>query len=74
MGCREGGFRDRVLEDTGVDSRLHVARKDRRPDEWDPPIEPHALYGPGNDFDVIDESQTRLAEPQTRLTADEEEA
>ncbi len=38
-------------------------------------LAPYSPYGPGNDFDVItDESQTRLAEPQTRLTADEEEA
>jgi hypothetical protein len=29
-----------VLEVRNVDGRIHVARKERRPDEWDPPIEP----------------------------------
>jgi hypothetical protein len=33
-------LRDQVLEVRNVDGRLHVARKERRPDEWDPPIEP----------------------------------
>jgi hypothetical protein len=36
-----------VLELRNVDGRLHVARKERRPDEWDPPIEPYDPYGPG---------------------------
>jgi len=27
---------------------LHVVRKQRRPDEWDPPIEPYDPYGPGD--------------------------
>ena len=31
-------LRDQVLEVRNVDGRLHVARKERRPDEWDPPI------------------------------------
>jgi hypothetical protein len=31
-------LKDQVLEVRNVDSRLHVARKERRPDEWDPPI------------------------------------
>jgi hypothetical protein len=38
---------DQVLEVRNVDGRLHVARKERRPDEWDPPIEPDDPYGPG---------------------------
>ena len=36
-----------VLEVRNVDGRLHVARKERRPDEWDPPIEPDDPHGPG---------------------------
>jgi hypothetical protein len=36
-----------VLEVRNVDDRLHIARKARRPDEWDPPIEPRDPYGPG---------------------------
>jgi hypothetical protein len=44
-----------VLELRNVDGRLHVARKERRPDEWDPPIPVYDPYGPGDshDFDVI---------------------
>jgi hypothetical protein len=49
LARREGVLRDWVLEDTGVDSRLHVATKDRRPDEWDPPVEPYDPYGPGEE-------------------------
>ena len=40
-------LRDQVLEVRNVDGRLHVARKERRPDEWDPPIKPDDPYGPG---------------------------
>jgi hypothetical protein len=40
-------LRDQVLEVRNVDGRLHVARKERRPHEWDPPIEPDDPYGPG---------------------------
>jgi hypothetical protein len=32
--------RDQVLEVRNVDGRLHVARKERNFDEWDPPIGP----------------------------------
>jgi hypothetical protein len=47
--------KDQVLESRNVDRRLHVPRKERRPDEWDPPIPVHDPYGPGDshDFDVI---------------------
>ena len=38
---------NQVLEVRIVEGRLHVARKVRRPDEWDPPIEPDDPYGPG---------------------------
>jgi hypothetical protein len=40
-------LRDQVLEVRNVDGRLHVARKLRHPDEWDPPYEPYDPYGPG---------------------------
>jgi hypothetical protein len=40
-------LRDQVLEVRNVDGRLHVARKERRPDEWDPHFEPYDPYGPG---------------------------
>ncbi len=30
---------EQVLEVRNVDGRLHVARKERRHDEWDPPVE-----------------------------------
>jgi hypothetical protein len=36
-----------VLEVRNVDGRLQIARKERRHDEWDPPIEPYDPYGPG---------------------------
>jgi hypothetical protein len=39
---------DQVPEVRNVEGRLHVARKERRPEEWDPPIEPYDPYGPGN--------------------------
>ncbi len=59
LGRRERVSRDQVFEVRNVGSRLHVARKKRRPDQWDPPIEPYDPYGPGvgqralSDFDVI---------------------
>jgi hypothetical protein len=33
--------RDQVLEVRSVEGQLHVARKGRTHDEWDPPIEPY---------------------------------
>jgi hypothetical protein len=46
---------NQVLEVRIVEGRLHVARKVRRPDEWDPPIPVYDHYGPGDshDFDVV---------------------
>jgi hypothetical protein len=41
-------LRGEVLEIRNVDGRLHVARKARHHDEWDPPIEPYDPYGPDN--------------------------
>jgi hypothetical protein len=48
-------LKDQVLEAPNVEGRLHVSRKERRPDEWDPPVEEYEPYGPGasHDFDVI---------------------
>jgi hypothetical protein len=45
-------LKDEVLEVRNVDGRLHVARKPRHHDEWDPPIEPfspvsHVAGSPG---------------------------
>jgi hypothetical protein len=41
-------FRDQMLEVRVVEGRLHVARKERHYDQWDPPIEPYDPYGPGS--------------------------
>jgi hypothetical protein len=35
-------LKDQVLEPPNVDGRLYVSRKERRPDEWDPPVEQYA--------------------------------
>ena len=43
--------RDQVLEVRSVDNRLHVARKAKRHDEWDPPIPVYDPYGPGSSTD-----------------------
>ena len=40
-----------------ADGRLHIARKLKHHDDWDPPIAAYDRYGPGvtgNAFDVID--------------------
>jgi hypothetical protein len=52
--------RDQVLEVryASADSRLHVARKIKAHDDWDPPTEAYDPYGPGvtdNAYDVIDD-------------------
>jgi hypothetical protein len=39
-GRREGDLRDQVPDVPNVNNRLHIARKPRKPDESDPPIEP----------------------------------
>jgi hypothetical protein len=41
--------RSEVLEVRNVDCPLHVARKPRHHDEWDPPITPYDPYDPGTD-------------------------
>jgi hypothetical protein len=40
-------LRDQVLEVRNVDGRLHIARKPRGYDEWDPYVPPYDPYGPG---------------------------
>jgi hypothetical protein len=60
-----------VLEIRNLDTRWHVARKLKRPDEWDPPIAPYDPYKAQralSDFDVItdDEEQRVTAPPATR--------
>jgi len=37
-----------VLEIRNVDGVLHIARKARKPDEWDPPLPVYDPYGPDN--------------------------
>jgi hypothetical protein len=39
---------DQVLEVRWVSGRLHVARKERHPDEWDRPVEAYDPCGPGS--------------------------
>ncbi len=40
-------LRNQVFEVRNADGRLHVAREQRRHDEWDPPVEPYGPYAPG---------------------------
>jgi hypothetical protein len=50
-------LKGQVLEVRNVDGRLYVARKAKRPDEWDPPIPAYDPYGPGvivSDHDIED--------------------
>jgi hypothetical protein len=48
-------LRDQVLEARWVDGTIHVARKERHPDEWDRPVEPYDPYGPGVDEEDLSE-------------------
>ena len=43
-------FRDQVLAVGNVEGRIHIARKERRHDEWDPPIPRYDPHGPGDEF------------------------
>jgi hypothetical protein len=50
-------LKDQVLEVRNVDGRLYIARKAKKPDEWDPPIPAYDPYGPGvtvSDHDIED--------------------
>jgi hypothetical protein len=40
-------LRDQMLEVSKVEGRLHVARKPRQYDEWDPYVPPYDPYEPG---------------------------
>jgi hypothetical protein len=40
-------LKDQVLEVRNVEGRLHIARKPRHHDEWDPYVPPYDPYGPG---------------------------
>ncbi len=42
-------LKDQVIEIRNVEGRLHVARKTRHHDDWDPPIAPYDPYGPGEE-------------------------
>lgn len=64
-------FRDQVLEVRWVDGRLHVSRKVRKPDEWDPPVEVYDPYGPG--VEVLDDVMG-FQEPVTHHSDDVTEA
>ena len=46
-----------VLKVRNVDGQLHVARKEHRPDEWDPPIEPYVPMGEAIQGRLCDESR-----------------
>ena len=39
--------KDEVLEVRNVAGRLHIARKTRQYDDWDPYVAPYDPYGPG---------------------------
>jgi hypothetical protein len=47
LGSGAGDFEGPGAKVRNVDGRLHVARKARRPDDWDPPIDWYVLYGRG---------------------------
>jgi hypothetical protein len=53
-------LRDQVLEVRNVDGRLHIARKPRHYDEWDPYVPPYDPYGPG--AKVIDDAGDKFAD------------
>jgi hypothetical protein len=61
LGQREGDFEGRGARGAQCRRALQVVRKERRPDEWDPPIEPYDPYGPGEPAVVVtDEVSTEL--------------
>ena len=50
LGWEKVFLRDQVLEVRNVEGRIHLARKPRHHDEWDPPIAPYDPYGPDDKF------------------------
>ncbi len=75
-GTREGASARPGARASRCRRPLYVARKERRQDEWDPPIAPYGPYGPGvsqraaSDFDVItdDEGDTSPTKSDTSLS------
>ena len=61
---------DQVLEVCKVDGRLHIARKPRHQDEWDPLIERYAPYGRAPLSSLMTESVIDYAGPALHVTAD----
>jgi hypothetical protein len=50
-------FPTEVLEVRCVNGRLHVSRKVRKPDEWDPPVEVYDPYGPRAKHEEVEDLQ-----------------
>jgi hypothetical protein len=48
-------FPDQVLEVRNFEGRLHIARKPRQYDEWDPYVPPYDPYGPGGGDECTDD-------------------
>jgi hypothetical protein len=50
-------LKDQVLEirHANADARLHVARKTKAHDEWDPPVPVYDPYGPGTSNEFVDD-------------------
>src|SRR5713101_9707387 len=59
---------DQVLEVRWVSGRLHVARKERHPDEWDRPVEAYDPYGPGADEEDLSEFPARICSGHPHLS------
>lgn len=49
--------KNEMLEVRSVDGRLDVARKERKPYGWGPPVEPYDPYGPTTESSMSDTSQ-----------------
>ena len=64
-------LRDQVLEVRNVDDRLHIARKPREHDEWDPFIPPYDPMAPAVMNSPMTEAETRHAEFQNDLAITE---
>jgi hypothetical protein len=52
----KGVFCNQVLVSRNVGGTLKIARKECRPDEWDPPIPVYDPYGPGEADAFVDDS------------------
>ncbi len=70
LGAGRGWFCTTRCSNIRCASRLHFARKERRHDECDPPIELYDPYGPGDsqrDFESSPMNQPRVAQSQPRV-------